>query len=1345
MARGRGRPKASHSIPISTSISSIPPVVVTPAPEISDNPNGASSSFELNKSLVFPPLSPIVIPVLIVATDEVGKVASPEKVASTGEKVASAEVVKPTRSGVVAPRSQSGMSLFFCQESAGSEEITIDESEFQEELVFWKYSLVGTTLGAKPKLAQLQEFVAKTWCHVEIPLVQYFKKGWFCFRFKSQEAMDGILRGGPWQLGKNALILQKWSPSISQELECLSIIPVWVLLPCLDPLFWSSSVLSKIASKIGSPLFADRVTFTKERLGFARLMVEVHQVYRPKPVEAVASKQSVPVSVEKPASVQSVEQSVPMSVELFASVQSEQPTVQSSPLSSTPPPSQEGKLQSKGVVKAKPCVVLANSLECSGLNVPLRQNEIKDFLAKNKVVVAGLLETRVKLANSNNIMNKFVRYHCVGNYSAHYNGRIWVLWQESLVALDVLRVHDQLVHCKVLLRQTSLSIFVTFVYGQNDGVARRRLWHELQSISSSIDLGWLVIGDFNVVRSAEDKIGKHPPTFWEMLEFNACVGQCSLDELPSHWGPFTWTNNQDGVDRGWSRLDWAFVNPIWVLLFPNATVNILPPGSSDHSPLMVTIGVHLAFPIVFKFLNCWIEHPDFLEVVSSAWSCQVSGAPMYRLFAKLKSVKHALGGLHRAYYANLSAKVALAHDNLLACQNVLLHAPLDPTFLHNILVAKQAYVRLKEAELSMLAQRAKIHHIKLSDSNTSYFYAAVATRRYQNVIGSVIDRHGHAHSSPDGVAAAFTDYYQFLLGSTDSVFIPEPTVSYSVGVSAPQALLLTAAVTTEEIKSTLFGMGSRKSPGLDGFSSELFKASWEIISKDFIDAVRSFFRSGKMLWYANTTVLTLIPKKSSASSVVDYRPIACCTLFYKVVSKILANRLKVVLPSLIGYEQAAFVAHISIFHNVMLSQALVKGYDRAHISPRALIKICGCVTSPWYTIKVNGATHGFFKGMRRVRADVPSIMAIKVALTNFALSSGLWANDDKTEIYLGRVHPSVSDQILTSSGFSKGAFPFRYLGVPLNSARLTSDMYMHLLSKVQHSISHWTTKLLSYGGKMELINTVIFGSFGIKEVLAWNKALLSRWIWSISMGSEDLWSSWISSYVLRTHDFWTVTVPSCCSESLRGMLRVRDCIVAAVGSPNAAETLVRSWQRNGCYSTSMAYEFFRSKFPKFHNFRAVWNGICAPMHCLVTLMAVQNKLSTVDNICTRGLFLVNRCVLCKNILENVGHLFFSCDFSSSIWHHILVWIGFKRRAWTLSRELAWIDSRVQKRHWRAQWLQVAFTSSIYYIWLERNHRIFLGHEKSSLAIISCIKFYLCVRLLYRGRGPQEAILEAVNV
>lgn len=71
------------------------------------------------------------------------------------------------------------------------------------------------------------------------------------------------------------MILQKWTPQFSQELERVTHIPVWVLFPELDPYFWSCSALSKLASKIGKPLFADAFTTSKEKISFAGIMIEV--------------------------------------------------------------------------------------------------------------------------------------------------------------------------------------------------------------------------------------------------------------------------------------------------------------------------------------------------------------------------------------------------------------------------------------------------------------------------------------------------------------------------------------------------------------------------------------------------------------------------------------------------------------------------------------------------------------------------------------------------------------------------------------------------------------------------------------------------------------------------------------------------------------------------------------------------------------------------------------------------------------------------------------------------------------------------------------------------------------
>ncbi|KAK9749960.1 hypothetical protein RND81_02G161900 [Saponaria officinalis] len=873
------------------------------------------------------------------------------------------------------------MSLFFSKASAGSEEIVIDEEEIQEELFYWKYTLVGTTIGLRSKLNQLREYVEKTWNHIIVPLVQYFKKGWFCFRFNSKEAMDGVLRGGPWYLGKNALLLQRWSPIISQDLECISVIPVWVLLPGLDPLFWSPSMLSKIASTIDTPLFDDCITTTKKRLGFARLMVEV-DVSQPlvenviintpfsdgmvQPVEyewvpyfcktcKKLGHESSKCKLNKEKMVRQVYRPVQTVLEPVegAQVMMDKP-VEKAQVKPVEDAQQKHGVNQKRVIMAEPVridtgvgQVVADERQMvttHALSLSLKQ--VKDGYQRpgSRITLAitliGLLETRVKEANASRVLNKFPRFTTINNYSAHYNGRIWVLWQAALLDVTVLMVAAQLVHLKVFCKLLNTSFNITIVYGFNDGVSRKLLWHDLMGLAPSVDLGWLVLGDFNIVRTVEDKIRRHPPVGWEMMDFNGCLNWCSLDELHFQCGPFIWTNNQDGDDRGWSRLDWAFVNPLWLQSFSDSIMRVLPSGTSDQSPLLVSLWLQVAILKSFKFLNCWIANEHFPGLVSSAWETMVTGTPAYKLFAKLKKVKYSLGQLHKDFYSSLSIRVNQCYSDLLVGQSDLLASPLNCALMEKVAVLKQRYYVLKKAELSMLAQRAKINHLKLSDSNTAYFYAAVATRRHLSVVGSIVDHHGQSCSSPTAVATAFYSYYQSLLGTANAVTpLNLNTLASGYCLNATDAEPLSAPVSPDEIKAALFSMGSNKSPGIDGFSVEFFKASWNVISRDFYAAVQDYFKHGKLLRYAATTVITLLPKKASACSVLDYRPISCCTVFYKVVAKVLVNRLKDVLPLIVGHEQAAFVADRNIFHNVMVSQALVKGYDRQHVSPRALVKV----------------------------------------------------------------------------------------------------------------------------------------------------------------------------------------------------------------------------------------------------------------------------------------------------------------------------------------------------------------------------------------------------------------------
>jgi hypothetical protein len=107
---------------------------------------------------------------------------------------------------------------------------------------------------------------------------------------------------------------------------------------------------------------------------------------------------------------------------------------------------------------------------------------------------------------------------------------------------------------------------------------------------------------------------------------------------------------------------------------------------------------------------------------------------------------------------------------------------------------------------------------------------------------------------------------------------------------------LLAPFTALEIQQAAFQMHPSKSPGPDGMSSFFFQKYWHIVGQDVVTAILSVLKSGYMLRKANHSHIVLIPKKQNPQQISDYRPISLSNVVYKILSKVLANRLKSVLP-----------------------------------------------------------------------------------------------------------------------------------------------------------------------------------------------------------------------------------------------------------------------------------------------------------------------------------------------------------------------------------------------------------------------------------------------------------------
>lgn len=112
-------------------------------------------------------------------------------------------------------------------------------------------------------------------------------------------------------------------------------------------------------------------------------------------------------------------------------------------------------------------------------------------------------------------------------------------------------------------------------------------------------------------------------------------------------------------------------------------------------------------------------------------------------------------------------------------------------------------------------------------------------------------------------------------------------------------------------------MSPLKAPDPDGFPISFYQEHWASMGLKVCRVVSNFFSSGIMDENVNSTFITLIPKKSTPSRVSEFRPISLCNVMYKIIAKVLANRLKEVLPHIISSNQSAFILGRLISDNVL--------------------------------------------------------------------------------------------------------------------------------------------------------------------------------------------------------------------------------------------------------------------------------------------------------------------------------------------------------------------------------------------------------------------------------------------
>ncbi|KAL4386887.1 hypothetical protein GQ457_09G026990 [Hibiscus cannabinus] len=669
------------------------------------------------------------------------------------------------------------------------------------------------------------------------------------------------------------------------------------------------------------------------------------------------------------------------------------------------------------------------------------------------------------------------------------------------------------------------------VYGPHDVGERSQMFDNLSKCIFDLQVPVIVGGDFNVVRTKEEKIG-----------------------------------------------------------------SILPKSISDHNPVCLSMVSSSWGPRPFKWFNFLADDKDYVHCVEKVCS-ESSGVGIGNILRNCKRVS-------KDWVSNFAgeskARIKEVEELCEGIERRIAAGIAVPSSVSELKEARGKLWALIRREERQWIQKSRIKWAVEGDRNTKFFHLTASIRRRNNFIGT-IQVGDDVFTNPGSIRKVIGEHFKKMFNGSKA--IPLKSFDCEMGhISSEEVARLEREFSEKEIWEALSALDSSKAPGPDGFNMGFLKRFWSSLKVESLNFFGSFFKGEMSDLSFNQSFVVLIPKRSNPVLIEDYRPISLVGCVYKLLSKVLAVRLREVMDRVIGVQQFAFcpgrqildcslIANEVIDHHkrkklegVIFKADFYKAYDtvdwgfllfilkKLGFGSRWCQWIYSCISSASVSILVNGSPtvpfaigrglrqgcplspllfnlvaealsallrkairlgffSGFHIGQKAVEishlqfaddlivfceASMTKIKNIVRILRGFEIAAGLKLNLSKTSLLGVNVDENALNSWAEAIKCKSEKLPSKYLGLPLGSSKNSTTLWEPVIDKFRKKCAGWKIGTLSFGGRITLIKSVLsslpiyfLSLFKIpKTVNLTISKLIARFLWGSVDNKAIHWVRW---------------------------------------------------------------------------------------------------------------------------------------------------------------------------------------------------------------------------------------------